>query len=86
MTLRHLRDPKTPIGDVLEAAEIGGVLLESSDRKRFAVLPLDDDLIDYLLERDPRFIDECRRIREEMRSGRFHSHDEVKQILSEDPE
>jgi hypothetical protein len=46
MTLQLITDPKTPIGEILEAACTDGVLLEGIDRARYAVIPLDDDLID----------------------------------------
>ncbi len=75
------------MGQILKAADADGVLLESESEKRYAVLPLNDDLVDYLLEHDPRFIEECDRIRDRMRAGKFHGHDEVKKALSrDDPE
>ncbi len=55
MTTQPVSDPSTPIGEILKAAGAKGVLLESEDYGSFAVMPLDDDLIDYLIERDPRF-------------------------------
>ena len=70
---------------ILKAADADGVLLESDSNKRYAVLPLDDDLVDYLLEHNPRFIEDCARIRDRMRAGKFHGHDQVKKALSEDP-
>ena len=42
---------------------------------------LDDELIDYLVEHSPRLIETCRGIRERMKAGRFHSHDDVKKAL-----
>jgi hypothetical protein len=37
--------------------------LESEGQARYAVIPLDDALIDYLVEHNARFIDVCRQIR-----------------------
>jgi len=81
MTVQHVTDLKTPIGEILKAAGPEGILLESTEKTRYAVIPLDDDLIDFLIERSPKLIEDCRRIREQMRAGRFHGHDEVKKLL-----
>ncbi len=43
--------------------------------------PLDDELLDYLIERSPKFIEVCQHIRQQMRDGRFHTHEEVKRLL-----
>jgi hypothetical protein len=82
MTLQHLSDPKTPISEILRAVGSEGILLESEDKARYAVMPLDDDLIDYLIERNPKFIAECREIRDRMRAGQSHSHEDVKRMLA----
>lgn len=81
MTVRHLKDLSTPIGDVLKDIEDGGVLLKSDENHEYALIPLNDDLIDFLIERNPKFIDECREIRQRMESGRSRSHEEVKRLL-----
>ncbi|MBI4601596.1 MAG: hypothetical protein HY721_06510 [Planctomycetes bacterium] len=79
--MKQVSDPNTPIGEVLKAAGTGGVLVESGSKVRYAVLPLDDDLLDFLLEHNPRFIAECAEIRARMRNGRFKTHDEVRRLL-----
>ena len=84
MTVHHVSDPKTPIGEILQAAGSEGILLESDEWNRYAIIPLDDDLIDYLIERNPKFIAECREIRDRMRAGQSHSHDDVKRMLASD--
>jgi hypothetical protein len=81
MTLRHLNNLKTPIGEVIEAAGGEGVLIESEGRPPYAVMPLDDDLLDYLLEHSAVLIEECSQIRQRMRQGQFQSHDEVKRMF-----
>ena len=68
MSVRSVTDLKTPIGDFLDDAGAEGVVLEAEGRGRYAVLPLDDDLLDYLVARNPTFIDTCRQIRERMRA------------------
>jgi hypothetical protein len=84
MTLQHISDLKTPIGDVLPAPGTQGVLLEAEGKAQYAIMPLDDDLLDYLLERNPKLIEECRQIRERMRAGKSHSHDAVRKMFTED--
>ncbi len=82
MNVRRVADLHTPIGEILKAAEPDGVLLEAELRRRYALLPLDEGLIDYLLEHHPRFIEDCRRIRRQMDAGEFSTHDEVKRLLT----
>jgi hypothetical protein len=84
MTVQQVRDLKTPIGEILQAAGSEGVVLESEGSMRYAVIPLDDDLIDYLIERSPKFSAVCRQIRERMRAGGFRTHEEVKRLLAEE--
>jgi hypothetical protein len=81
MTDQLLRDPQTPIGVILEAARPDGLVLESEDQMQFAVLPLDDDVIDLLIERNSKFRAVCQEIREQMKSGQFQTHEEVKRAL-----
>ncbi len=80
MTVQLIRDKKKPIGDVLKKVGPEGLLLEFS-KARYAVMPLDDDLIDYLIERSPRFIAECKRIRKQMKKGEYLTHADVKRAL-----
>ncbi len=83
MTIQSLNDLTTPIGDLLLAAGSGGLLLEAEGQSRYALIPLDDNLIDYLLEHSPKLIEECRQIRERMEAGRYRTHGEVKQLMSQ---
>jgi hypothetical protein len=63
--------------------EVGkdGVLLEAARGNRYALMPLDDEMIDYLLERSPKFRRDCQRIRKKMAAGRFMTHEQVKKKL-----
>ena len=83
MIVQHVTNPQTPIRDFLEAAGDEGLLLESEAHAPYAILPLDDELIDFLLERSPKLIEECRQIRERMQAGRFRSHEEVRRTVQE---
>jgi len=84
MTFRYIKDLKTPIGEVLKGAAADGVVLDTKNRKRFAMIPLDDDLIDYLLERNPKFIRECRKIDAEMKRGKYTTHEEVMKMFAKE--
>jgi hypothetical protein len=81
MTMQPLSDPKTPIGEVLKAAGPEGIVLESEDQVRYALIPLDDEIIDLLIERSPKFRADCREIRDRMRAGQFQTHGEVRSQL-----
>jgi hypothetical protein len=81
MTVQSVSDPTTPIGEVLKSAGAEGVLLESEGQGRYALLPLDDDLIDFLIERNPAFHVRCREIRGRMDAGQFQTHDEIRRQL-----
>jgi hypothetical protein len=82
MSVQSVSDPSTPIGQILKTAGSEGILLESEDQGRYALLPLDDDLIGFLIERSPTFRVQCREIRRRMDSGQFQTHDEVRRRLS----
>lgn len=63
--------------DVLQLAGADGVLLQPRGQSPFAFIPLSDELIDFLLERNPRLIDDCRQIRQRMARGATHTQGEV---------
>ncbi len=81
MSIQLVSDSNTPIGEILKAAGSEGIVLESEDQGRYALLPLDDDVIDLLIERSPRFRADCQKIRERMNSGQFQTHEEVRRQL-----
>ncbi len=81
MIVQTVNDMQTPIGDLLRLAGSAGILLKPHGESPFALVPLDDDLIDFLLERNPRFIEECRRIRENMRHGGSRTQEEVNDLF-----
>jgi hypothetical protein len=82
MTVQPVNDRTTPIGEILKAAGSEGIVLETEDQGSFVVIPLDDDVIDFLLERNPNFIASCREIRARVDAGQFHTHDEVRKLLA----
>jgi hypothetical protein len=80
MTIQRLKDMQTPIGAILEAAGAEGVVLETDNQQRYAVVPLDGDMLDYLLERSPKFIEACRDIQGRMRAGNSQTHESAKKL------
>lgn len=81
MTIRTITNPTTPVTELLRDAMPDGVVVQGEGQAQFALIPLDDDLVDYLLERRAKFAETCRQIRQRMRDGRFHTHAGVKQLL-----
>ena len=81
MSVHSVTDPNTPIGEILKAAGSEGIVLESEDHGPYALIPLDDEVLDLLLERSPKFRAHCRAIRERMDAGQFQTHEEVKRPL-----
>jgi hypothetical protein len=84
MSVHPITDPDTPIGEILKAAGSEGIVLESEDHVSYAVIPLDDDVLDLLIERSPKFRAHCREIRERMVAGQFMTQEAVrKELLGE---
>ena len=69
---------------MLKAAATQGVFIEAGKRQQYVMLRLDDDLIDYLLERSPKLIKECQKIRAEMKRGKSTTHEEVKKMFAKE--
>jgi hypothetical protein len=61
-----------------------GVLLESEGQGSFGLIPLDDDLIDFLIEQSPRFRADCHEIRGRMQAGQSQAHEDVRRQLVEE--
>jgi len=58
-------------------------VIQADDQEQYALPPLDDELLDFLLERSPKFIEECEQIRRRTTSGESHSQDEIERLLEE---
>jgi len=78
MKVCQLKDLKIPIGELFQNADPSGILLDAGDNEKYALLPLNDDLVDFLIERNSAFIEECRQICRRMEAGQFRSHQDVK--------
>ena len=81
MTVQPISDLNPPIGQIIKAAGSAGIVLESEGQGRYALLPLDDDVIDLLIERNPTFRNHYHAIRERMDSSQFQTHEDVRRQL-----
>jgi hypothetical protein len=84
MTKLRANDPNMSLGEFLKGVKREGALVEKGGKVQFAVMPLDDDVLDLLLERSPRLIEECRQIRARAKGGDFKTLAEVKRIFGLD--
>jgi hypothetical protein len=69
---------------LLDKARHEPMILKTAGAGDFALLPLDDEVIDLLLERHPGFIGECQAIRARMQRGAYRTHEQVLAELRED--
>ena len=81
MAIQRISSEDADVTALLDRASEEPVILQSEGRGDFALLPLEDEILDLLLERSPRFLEECRQIRECMKRGDFVSHDQVRRDL-----
>ena len=81
MKIKHIRDLGITLGAILKDLGAKGGVLEIPRKKGYVLLPLDDELLDYLLERSPKLIKECQQIRARMAAGHFVTHDQLKKRL-----
>jgi hypothetical protein len=83
MAIEKIDDGDTRIADLLSRARQEPLILQAGENDEFALLPLDDEVLDLLLERNPDLIAECRRIDERMQQGNYLTHEQVLQALRE---
>jgi hypothetical protein len=68
--------------EILQAAQTEDVVLMRDGHAVALVVPFDDDDLDwYARERDPDFLASIARAREQIRSGRTRSHQDLKKEL-----
>jgi hypothetical protein len=84
MAVERIADTDARITDLLSRARKEPLILQAGENEEFALLPLDDEVLDLLLERNPALIAECRQIDERMRQGHYLTHEQVLQALQED--
>jgi hypothetical protein len=82
MSVSRITNLDARLGDVLPAASPGGALIGEGDAQ-YALMPLDDDVLDLLLERDPALAAHCNAIRNAMHAGQFQSHEAIKKLAGD---
>jgi hypothetical protein len=84
VSIQKVSSTDTTLRTVLQKARSEPVVLQDEEEGDFAVLPLDDEVLDLLLERNPVFIEECRQIRERMRQGDYVTYEEALEMFRAD--
>ena len=85
MAVETISHNETHLTALLDKARGEPVILKAASSGEFALLPLDDEVIDLLLERHPKFIAECGEIRRRMQHGVYYTHDQVLAALRDEP-
>ena len=83
MAIEKINREDSRIATLLDRARQEPLILRSESSGDFALLPVDDDVLDLLLERDPVFIQECREIQNRMERGEYLTHEQVLAALEE---
>ena len=78
MTTKEIDNPRTTIGTLLRTAGKSGLLLRKKGKLKFALLPINDDTLDFLLEHSPKLIAECEERRKRAERGEVVSLEELK--------
>jgi len=71
------------IEELIGRAREEPLIFETEGNESFVLLPVDDELLDLLLERSPRLIEKCRQIRERVEQGKYHTHEQVMEMFGE---
>ncbi len=83
MTHIVLRDPKLTVNALLKQSK-GGVVIETTKHAQFALLPMTDEIFDFLLEHSPKLIKEWRQIQKRMEAGEYYTLEQIKEEFKDD--
>jgi hypothetical protein len=83
MAVEKISPEASEIVALLNRARREPLILRSENSGDFALLPVDDDGLDLLLERDPIFIQECHEIQKRMEQGEYLTHEQVLAALED---
>jgi hypothetical protein len=81
MPLTRIEDLEVRLAEILPAVGSRGVLIAGDGSSQYALMPLDDDVLDLLLERDPAFAEHCQSIRAAMQAGQHQTHEAVRKLV-----
>jgi hypothetical protein len=84
MPVMKATETRASIGELIEQARNEPLIFETEGAGSFVLLPVDDELLDLLLERSPRLIERCRQIRERMEQGEYWTHEQVMEMFREE--
>jgi hypothetical protein len=84
MPVERISQADTSVTALLSKAREEPLILQAEGTGDFAVLPLDDEVIDLLLERSPTLLEECSQIRERMKQGKYFTHEQMLKALDEE--
>lgn len=86
MPVENISASESHLTALLAKAREEPIILKTPAAGEFALLPLDDEVIDLLIERHPRLLEECREIRARMKQGAYRTHEQVLAQLREKPD
>jgi hypothetical protein len=86
MPIENISPDQSHLTALLDKALQEPIVLKSAAVGDFVLLPLDDEVIDLLLERHPGLIAECREIRSRMKRDAYRTHDQLLAELREKPD
>ena len=81
MSIKKISQSNKSMTALLDEASHEPLILQTEAGNDFAVLPMDEDVMDLLLERSPRLIKECQQIRERMKKGFYLTHESLFEAL-----
>jgi hypothetical protein len=84
MAVMKAAETSASIGELIDQARDEPLIFETEAKENFVLLPMDDALLDLLLERSPRLIERCRQIREQVAQGEYWTHEQVLEMLQEE--
>jgi predicted GNAT family acetyltransferase len=77
MPVMKAAETHASIGELMDRAREEPLIIETGGAQNFVLLPIDDELLDLLIERSPRLIEKCRQIRQRMDQGEYWTHEQV---------
>jgi hypothetical protein len=86
MPVMKAAETSASIGELIDQARDEPLIFETEGSENFVLLPVDDELLDLLLERSPRLIEKCRQIRQRMEQGEYWTHEQVMEMFREEPD
>jgi hypothetical protein len=84
MAIEKISPENGEIVSLLDRASREPLILRTENSGDFALLPVDDEVLDLLLERNPIFIQECREIQKRMEQGDYVTYEAAVEMFRQD--